>query len=82
MILKPYHLLTSPVDTGTNHGTPHDYDTHVPLLVFGADVRPGVRKMLVTPQTATAVLAHALRVKPPTGAEAAIPEALFRPIVP
>jgi hypothetical protein len=27
---------------GTDHGTPYDYDTHVPLLWYGAGVRPGV----------------------------------------
>lgn len=29
--------------TGTNHGTPYNYDVHVPLLWFGAGVKPGVR---------------------------------------
>lgn len=27
---------------GTNHGTPHAYDTHVPQVWFGAGVKPGV----------------------------------------
>src|SRR5205823_1772098 len=42
VIPKPYHLLTTRL-TGTGHGTPHPYDTHVPLLVYGSGVIPGVR---------------------------------------
>lgn len=36
---KPFHLLRA---LGTNHGTPHDYDTHVPQVWFGAGVKAGV----------------------------------------
>jgi len=39
-IAKPYFVSRK---TGTNHGLPYNYDTHVPLLWFGAGVRPGVR---------------------------------------
>ncbi len=37
-VVKPYCFL-SPYLTGTTHGSPHSYDTHVPLLVFGAGVK-------------------------------------------
>jgi predicted AlkP superfamily pyrophosphatase or phosphodiesterase len=73
---KPYHLLTSRL-TGTNHGTPHRYDTHVPLLVFGAGVRHGVRREAVMPQAAAAVVARSLGIKPPAKAEAELPADLF-----
>jgi hypothetical protein len=39
-VLKPY-FIDRP-KSGTNHGTPYDYDTHVPQLWFGAGVTPGV----------------------------------------
>lgn len=29
------------VSTSTTHGSPHEYDTHVPLLFYGIDVKPG-----------------------------------------
>ena len=45
VVLKPYHLLSPLLATGTNHGMPHDYDTHVPLVVYGPGVRPGPRRM-------------------------------------
>ncbi len=28
-------------NTGSTHGTPHVYDTHVPLLLFGSGIKPG-----------------------------------------
>ncbi|MGH7173794.1 MAG: alkaline phosphatase family protein [Gemmataceae bacterium] len=77
-IVKPNHLLTTRL-TGTNHGTPHAYDTHVPLLVYGASVRPGVRREAVTPQAAAVILAHALGIKPPAKADAELPANLFLP---
>jgi hypothetical protein len=76
LVLKPYYLLYSRL-SGTTHGTPHSYDTHVPLLVFGPGVRAGVRKESVTPEAATAILAHALGIKPPAKADAPLPDKLF-----
>ncbi len=39
-----YHMKPFWVErkTGTNHGTPYTYDTHVPLLWFGVGVKPGI----------------------------------------
>ncbi|HEY7312345.1 MAG TPA: alkaline phosphatase family protein [Gemmataceae bacterium] len=76
IIEKPYHLLTTRL-TGTNHGTPHAYDTHVPLLVHGGGVRPGARRERVVPQTAAVILAQALGIKPPAKADATVPAGLF-----
>jgi len=78
VVLKPYHLLSSPLSTGTTHGTPHAYDTHVPLLVYGPGIVKGVRKDEVTPQSAAAILSRALRIKAPAHADAAVPERLFK----
>jgi predicted AlkP superfamily pyrophosphatase or phosphodiesterase len=76
LVVKPYYQVTSYL-TGTGHGTPHPYDTHVPLAVFGNGVRPGLRMDAVTPQACAAILAHALRLQPPPAAEAPLPEKLF-----
>lgn len=76
IVEKPKHLLTTRL-TGTNHGTAHAYDTHVPLLVYGAGVRPGVRREAVVPQTVAAILARALGIKPPAKVEAELPAGLF-----
>jgi len=29
------------VATGTTHGSPHDYDQHVPLIFMGAGIKSG-----------------------------------------
>jgi predicted AlkP superfamily pyrophosphatase or phosphodiesterase len=38
-VLKPY-FMDKP-NAGTQHGTPYNYDTHVPQIWFGAGVKPG-----------------------------------------
>ena len=37
--LKPYWILGGTL--GTSHGTANDYDQHVPILLFGAGIKPG-----------------------------------------
>jgi hypothetical protein len=83
VVLQPYHLLSPPLSSKmtayrTSHGSPHPYDTHVPLLVYGAGVRAGVRQERVTPQTAAVILARGLGMEPPSGAEVAVPDHLFQ----
>jgi predicted AlkP superfamily pyrophosphatase or phosphodiesterase len=73
---SPYYLITSR-KLGTGHGTPHPYDTHVPLLFFGAGVKPGRRSDAVTPQALAATLAKALGIPAPAKAEAPVPTGLF-----
>lgn len=76
-VLKPYYLSSELLGTGTTHGTPHAYDTHIPLLVYGPGVRAGLRKDLVTPQAVVPILAHSLGIHPPATAEAPLPKDLF-----
>ena len=63
--------------TGTTHGSPYEYDTHVPLLVYGANVIAGRRHDAVTPQAIAAIFSHALGIAPPGMAEAPLPEKLL-----
>ncbi len=79
VISKPYYLVSSEFGTGTGHSTPHAYDTHVPLLVYGPGIRKGVRPDAVTPQAAAPILAQALGIQPPAGADVPVPENLFAP---
>jgi hypothetical protein len=79
IVLKPYYLeYDKEYLTGTTHGSPHAYDTHVPLLVFGTNVKPGVRKEEVPPALIAAIFAKALGIAPPKAAEYACPEGLFK----
>jgi predicted AlkP superfamily pyrophosphatase or phosphodiesterase len=38
--LKPYYLV-SEKSQGTTHGSPYDYDAHVPMIFWGERVKPG-----------------------------------------
>jgi predicted AlkP superfamily pyrophosphatase or phosphodiesterase len=76
VVLKPYYLIWNTL-TGTTHGTPHDYDTHVPLVIFGPGVLPGQRREPITPQASAAMLAGLLGIEPPAQAEAPLPRGLI-----
>jgi hypothetical protein len=84
VIPRPYHILSTPLNVAkslsfrTTHGTPHPYDTHVPLLVFGPRVVPGRRADRVTPQAVASILAAAVGIPPPADADAPVPAGLFR----
>ena len=70
-VVKPYYMILSQ-KTGTTHGTPHPFDTHVPLILYGAGVKAGKHADAVTPQAMAASLATALGVPIPAKAEAPV----------
>ena len=58
------------------HGAPYDYDTHVPLLVYGPGIRGGTRDEPTTPQALASIFAKWLNVRRPRDAAFPIPETL------
>lgn len=76
IIVKPYHFISSAL-TGTTHGSPHAYDTHVPLVAYGAGVKPGVRKERVSPEAVAVILSAGLGIAPPAKAAVKVPAGLF-----
>ena len=62
----------------TGHGTPHPYDTHVPLMVMGPRIQPGVHGERVAPQAMASILAEALGVPRPASANYPTPPGLFK----
>jgi predicted AlkP superfamily pyrophosphatase or phosphodiesterase len=59
---KPYWLMdATPVgekrDSGTGHGTPYNYDQHVPIIFMGYGVQPGEYHGEVTPADIAPTLA-------------------------
>jgi hypothetical protein len=76
VVMKPYWVLWSAL-TGTTHGSPNPYDTHVPLMVYGPGVKAGARTDPVRPEAAVTILARALGIKPPAKATEPVPEGLF-----
>jgi hypothetical protein len=77
VVLKPYYLFATGFDRGTTHGTPYPYDTHVPLLVYGAGVRKGAHSEAIMPLAAAAILAQGIRIAPPAKCEIKVPDGLF-----
>ena len=41
-ILGAEHSLFTTQPTGTTHGTPYDYDTHVPIIAWGSNLKNSI----------------------------------------
>jgi hypothetical protein len=64
VVLEPFALVGWETG-GTSHGTPHSYDTHVPLLFFGPAFRRGTYHQQVSTIDLAPTLAAALGISPP-----------------
>jgi predicted AlkP superfamily pyrophosphatase or phosphodiesterase len=73
VVLKPYWILAS---TGTTHGTPFDYDTHVPLVLMGQGIAGGVFQQPATPADIAPTLAVIAGVTLPQATGRVLTEAL------
>jgi arylsulfatase A-like enzyme len=51
---------------GTTHGTAYPYDQHVPVILFGAGIRPGVYHDAVMPADIAPTLASMIEVRLPS----------------
>lgn len=67
------------VATGTTHGSHHDYDTHVPLLLFGNRVSPGARTRPVTPADVAPTLARSVGIVLPEAEGRSLDDAFAPP---
>jgi predicted AlkP superfamily pyrophosphatase or phosphodiesterase len=63
---------------GTTHGSPYPYDTHVPLVWYGWQVKPGLSYKPVSITDITPTLAAMLRIMEPNGTTGKIIEELMR----
>src|SRR5262249_31061070 len=67
-------VLVTGYEHGTGHGSPHRYDTHVPVLVYGAGVPAlGKRTGRVSSLVVAPTLAWALGIDAPAAAAARVP---------
>jgi hypothetical protein len=71
---RPNWLTTQ---TGTTHGTQHDYDQHVPVVLYGAGVRPGRYQQPATPADIAVTMAAQVGVALPTADGRVLTEALL-----
>ena len=67
IVLEPY-AVSSGSDTATNHGTPWNYDAHVPIILWGSAFRPGEYSGPCQPVDLAVTLAAALGIEEPSGA--------------
>jgi hypothetical protein len=80
-------LITKPLcffvegELPTTHGSPYGYDTHVPVILFGAGVRPGRYNGDCSPSDIAPTLAAILGIEPPSNRTGRVlVEALAPPI--
>ncbi len=75
--LKPYWIEgDSPF--GATHGSPYDYDTHVPLLLVGEDIKKGTYVGEASPVDIAPTLSALLGIEFPAGREGRVLNEAFR----
>jgi predicted AlkP superfamily pyrophosphatase or phosphodiesterase len=65
ILQEPYYLFDA---TGTSHGTPYDYDTHVPVIFLGPGIKSGAYRERIAVNDIAPTLAQILGVARPSGA--------------
>lgn len=75
-VTMPY---SQPGASGTTHGSPWNYDSHVPLMMFGHGIRAGKHDRQISPAAIAATVARLIGIDPPSAhAEGPANEALQR----
>ena len=64
LVTKPFSFFVEG-DLPTTHGSPYNYDTHVPVILFGSGVRPGRYNAECSPTDIAPTLAAMLGIEPP-----------------
>lgn len=64
IVQEPYFLFGS---SGTSHSTPWGYDTHVPMIFFGAGVKAASYSREVAVNDIAPTIASLLGIEPPSG---------------
>jgi hypothetical protein len=63
-VTDPYYVF---VGSGTSHGSPYEYDTHVPVMFLGAGIRTGSYAGNIGVQDIAPTLSTLLAIKAPSG---------------
>jgi predicted AlkP superfamily pyrophosphatase or phosphodiesterase len=61
---EPYYMFAA---SGTTHGTPYDYDNHVPIVFLGPGIKPGTYRHPVAVNDIAPTLSSILGVEIPSG---------------
>jgi hypothetical protein len=78
ILLEPYWLRQG---AGTTHGTPYNYDAHIPLVLMGARIKPGEYTNHVALNDLAPTLATLAHVEIPAGSSGRVLSEALRPAV-
>lgn len=68
VVQKPGWYLYPKVDLfAAMHGSPYSYDTYVPIMFAGPNIKPAIVSRLVGPEDIAATVTNYLGIKPPSG---------------
>jgi predicted AlkP superfamily pyrophosphatase or phosphodiesterase len=76
IILEPYWMRQA---TGTTHGTPYNYDAHIPVILMGARIKPGEYSDHVALNDLAPTIATLLSVEIPAGSSGRVLTEALRP---
>jgi predicted AlkP superfamily pyrophosphatase or phosphodiesterase len=74
VLQEPYYLFDA---TGTSHGTPYEYDNHVPVIFMGPGIKAGVYSQKTAVNDIAPTLAQILGVAKPAGASGRVLDQMF-----
>ena len=77
IILEPYWMRQA---EGTTHGTPYNYDAHIPLILMGHRIRPGEYSDNVALNDLAPTLATLVGVEIPAGSSGRVLTEALRPV--
>ncbi|MCZ2079880.1 MAG: alkaline phosphatase family protein [Bryobacterales bacterium] len=66
IVVEPYWLFE---ERGTSHGTPYNYDSHVPVIFMGRGIKAGQYNQPIAVNDIAPTLATFLAIETPSGAE-------------
>jgi arylsulfatase A-like enzyme len=64
ILQEPYYMFDA---AGTTHGTPYDYDNHIPVIFFGPGVKPGGYYEKIAMNDIAPTLSAVLGIETPSG---------------
>jgi hypothetical protein len=79
ILLEPYWMRQVP--PGTTHGTPYNYDAHIPLILMGARIKPGEYSDHVALNDLAPTIATLVGVEIPAGSSGRVLTEALRPLV-
>jgi predicted AlkP superfamily pyrophosphatase or phosphodiesterase len=76
IVLEPYWMRQA---QGTTHGSPYNYDAHIPLILMGARIQPGEYSNATALNDLAPTLATLAKVEIPAGSSGRVLNEAFRP---